>query len=197
MKLRLFPCCILAVCLLALVSIPLLAQAPAPKAADPVLITSCGQSPGPNQVAVLAKRAGVNYQLKLDAEASDLASKQYKSVIVVTGASLKGMGAAGVSITEEIARVEALIAAAKKQGVTVIAAHVEGMSRRAAQAAPGDNSDEMSIDAVCPKAAFMIVRKDGDTDGRFTTLSKTRKVPLVLFEKNMELTDVLKNVFAK
>jgi hypothetical protein len=55
----------------------------------------------------------------------------------------------------------------------------------------------MSIDAVCPKAAFMIVRKDGDADGRFTTLSKTKKVPLVAYDKNMELVDVLKNVFAK
>ena len=146
---------------------------------------------------MLAKKAGVQYMLKLDAEAADLASKSYKTVIVVTGASLKGMGAAGVSINEEIARVEALIAAAKKQGITVIGAHVEGMSRRAAQAAPGDNSDEMSIDAVCPKANFIIVRKDGDTDGRFTTLSKTKKVPLIAYEKNMELADVLKNVFGK
>jgi selenophosphate synthase len=146
---------------------------------------------------VLAHRAGVEYTLKEDATPGDLATKKYKSLIIVTGASLKGMGAAGVSIEDELKRTEALIAEARKQGMTVIGAHVEGMSRRAQGAAPGDNSDEMSIDAVCPKANFMIVRKDGNEDGRFTAIAKAKKIPLVLFEKNLELVDVLKGVFAR
>jgi hypothetical protein len=189
----------LLLCLLALAgaAVPLVARQATPKAQTPLLITSCGQSPGANSMNVLARRAGLEYTLAETATAKDLASKKYKTVVIVTGASLKGMGAAGVSIQDEIARVEALIAEARKQGMTVIGAHIEGMSRRAQGAAPGDNSDEMSIDAVCPKANFMIVRKDGDADGRFTTLSKTKKVPLVLFEKNLELTDVLKQVFGK
>ena len=66
----------------------------------------------------------------------------------------------------------------------IIGAHVEGMERRAKNAAPGDNSDEQSIDAVCPLSQVMIVRKDGDEDGRFTTISKAKKIPLVTFEKN-------------
>ena len=37
-------------------------------------------------------------------------------------------------------------------------------------AAPGDNSDEQSIDAVCPKSQVLLVRKDGDEDGRFTAI---------------------------
>jgi selenophosphate synthase len=148
-------------------------------------------------MSVLARHAGVEYTLKEDATPKDLATKKYKSLIIVTGASLKGMGAAGVSIEDELKRTEALIAEARKQGMTVIGAHVEGMSRRAQGAAPGDNSDEMSIDAVCPKANFMIVRKDGNEDGRFTAISKAKKIPLVLFEKNLELVDVLKGVFAR
>lgn len=186
-----------AFCLLALLTLPALAQQAAPRASSPVLITSCGQSPGANSVNVLARRAGIDPTLSETATVKDLAAKKYNSLIVVTGASLKGMGAAGVSIEDEITRVSALIAEARKRGLTVIGAHVEGMSRRAQGAAPGDNSDEMSIDAVCPKANFMIVRKDGDGDGRFTTLSKTKNVPLVVFEKNLELVDVLKTVFAK
>jgi hypothetical protein len=180
------------ICLFAVIS----AQT-TPKAPAPVLITSCGQSPGANSMNVLARRAGVEYTLKEDATPGDLATKKYKSLIIVTGASLKGMGAAGVSIEDELKRTEALIAEARKQGMTVIGAHVEGMSRRAQGAAPGDNSDEMSIDAVCPKANFMIVRKDGNEDGRFTAIAKAKKIPLVLFEKNLELVDVLKGVFAR
>jgi len=184
--------------LLAVIVVPLLAQTPsAPKAPAPVLITSCGQSPGANSMNVLARRAGIEYALKEDATPRDLAGKKYGSIIIVTGASLKGMGAAGVSIEDELKRAEALIAEAKKQGMTVVGAHVEGMSRRAQGAAPGDNSDEMSIDAVCPKANLMIVRKDGNEDGRFTAISKAKNIPLLLSENNMQIADILKAVFGK
>ena len=107
------------------------------------------------------------------------------------------MGAAGVSENEEMQRTKKLIAEAKTHGIKIIGAHVEGMARRAKGAAPGDNSDELSIDAVCPEAALLIVRKDGDEDRRFTTISKAHKIPLLLFEKNMELGDVLKQLYHK
>jgi hypothetical protein len=176
---------------------PLGAQGAAPTAQAPVLVTSCGQSPGPLRFTVFLKRLGIDHEYKADATAADVASKKYKSMIIVTGASLKGMGAAGVSMKDELTRTAAIIAEAKKQGVLVIGAHIEGMARRAQGASPGDNSDEQSIDAVCPFSGLMIVRKDGDEDGRFTTISKDKKVPLVLFEKNLEIESVLKTMFAK
>ena len=62
----------------------------------------------------------------------------------------------------------------------------------------GDNSDELSIDAVCLNAQMLLVRKEGDYDGRFTTIAKSRKIPLLLFEKNNpELKDLLTTTFAK
>ena len=69
------------------------------------------------------------------------------------------------------------------------------MSRRAQGAEAGDNSDELSIDAVCPNSDFMIVRQDGNEDRRFTIISENNFIPLILFEKNMELGDVLKSVY--
>jgi hypothetical protein len=189
---------LVALCLVVLVALPALAQAKsaAMTAAAPVLVTSCGQSPGPSMFTVYLRRLQIAFESKPDATAADIASKKYKAVIVVTGSSLKGMGAAGVSIDDEIARIGKVVAEAKKQGVTVIGAHVEGMERRAKNAAPGDNSDEMSIDAVCPKAQFLIVRKDGDEDGRFTAFAK-KNIPVLFFLKNAELMDVLKGVFGK
>ena len=176
---------------------PAAAPGPAPKAQGPIFLTSCGQSPGAVRVGVFLRRLAVDYDLKDTGTVKDLAAKPYKTLIIVTGSSLKGMGGAGVSIEDELSRAGALIAEAKKRGITVIGAHVEGMERRAKNAAPGDNSDEMSIDAVCPKANFLIVRKDGDEDGRFTTLGKKTNVPVVFFEKSLELNDVLKNIFGK
>jgi hypothetical protein len=176
--------------------------APPQKASLPVLVTSCGQSPGPVQFDIFFKRLNMDYVYKLDAAAADLSAKSkagapIKSVIIVTGASLKGMGAAGVSIEDEINRIKGLIAAAKKQNIKVIGAHIEGMQRRAQGAAPGDNSDELSIDAVCPQASLLIVKKDGDADGRFTTISKSMNIPMISYDKNMELESVLKGLFGK
>jgi hypothetical protein len=173
------------------------AQPAAPKAQAPVLVTSCGQSPGPAKLTVFLKRLGIEHDYKADATDKDIASKKYKSLIIVTGASLKGMGAAGVSMKDELTRTAAIIDAAKKGGVLLVGAHIEGMARRSQGAEAGDNSDEQSIDAVCPRSQALLVRKDGDEDGRFTAISKTTKIPLILFEKNLELKDVLKNLYGK
>ena len=180
----------------------ILAQDKAIKAELPVVITSCGQSPGPMRFKVLMKRSKLDHEYNLQVAAGDLVAKKeagapFKSLIIVTGASLKGMGAAGVDIDDELERIKGLIAEAKKQKILIIGAHVEGMARRAQGAAPGDNTDEISIDAVCPESDLLIVRKDGNEDGRFTTISEAKDIPLIEFEKGMDLMQVLKDLFAE
>jgi len=182
---------------LALVTADAWAQPAVPKAQAPVLVTSCGQSPGPLKITVFLKRLGIEYDYKTDATDKDIATKKYKTVIVVTGASLKGMGAAGVSMKDELVRTAALLDAAKQQGVLIVGSHVEGMARRSQGAEAGDNSDEQSIDAVCPKAQVLLIRKDGDEDGRFTAIAKKQNIPMVAFEKNLEIEGVLKALFAR
>jgi hypothetical protein len=173
------------------------AQPAAPKAQAPVLVTSCGQSPGPPKLTVFLKKLGIEHDYKADATDKDIASKKYKTVIIVTGASLKGMGAAGVSMKDELARTAALIDAAKKGGVLLVGAHIEGMARRSQGAEAGDNSDEQSIDAVCPRSQALLVRKDGDEDGRFTAIAKKQNIPMITFEKNLEIESVLKTLFGR
>jgi len=177
-------------------------QSFAQTASEPVLLTSCGQSPGPVRMKVFLQKLAVNFEYNALAKPEDLQAKKkegkpYKTLIIVTGASLKGMGAAGVSMDDELARTKALIAEAKKEGIKVIGSHIEGMSRRSQGAAAGDNSDEQSIDAVCPASDFMIVKKEGDSDQRFTTISKSKNIPLLLFELNNDMLEVLKKVFNK
>ncbi|UCC83346.1 MAG: hypothetical protein JSW46_20755 [Gemmatimonadota bacterium] len=168
----------------------------------PVLLTSCGQSPGPGRVRFFLSRLDLEHEFLEQATAQDLidraeAGTPFETVIIVTGASLKGMGAAGVSIQDELERTAALIEEARRRELMLICAHVEGMARRAQGAAPGDNSDELSIDAVCPASDLMIVRQDGNEDRRFSVISESQSIPLILFEKNMELGDVLTSVFAR
>jgi len=90
---------------------------------------------------------------------------------------------------------QALITEAKRQGITVVGAHHEGMARRAQGAAPGDNSDELSIDAVCPYSDLLLVKQEGNEDGRFTAISEEKGLPLVEYVKNQELSDVLRRLF--
>ena len=171
------------------------AQDPPVKAELPVLLTSCGQSPGPERVKFFLKRLELDYEFVAQASAQHLKNGSFKSIMIVAGASLKGMGAAGVSIQDELERTAELIAEAQRQGIPIIGAHVEGMSRRAQGAAAGDNSDELSIDAVIPNSDLIVVRQDGNVDRRFSIISENAGIPLILFEKNMELGDVLKSVF--
>ncbi|MGM0669149.1 MAG: DUF6305 family protein [Gemmatimonadota bacterium] len=181
---------------------PLDAQDAPVTAEEPILLTSCGQSPGPTRIQFFLNRLDMDHEFTDMATAQDLKDRQaagnpVETLIIVTGASLKGMGAAGVSMREELMRTENLIQEARAQGITVIGAHVEGMARRSQGAAAGDNSDEQSIDAVMPHSDLMIVRADGDEDRRFSIISENEGVPLLLFEKNMEMGSVLERVFNK
>jgi hypothetical protein len=178
-----------------------------PETKLPVLITSCGQSPGPIMLKV------VFMKLKLEAEpkayevielatAEDLKAMKetgtpYKSIIIVMGASLKGMGAAGISIDDELSRTSKLIEEARHQGITIIGAHIEGMKRRAQGAAVGDNTDELSIDAVAPKSDLLVIKKEGNRDRRFTIIANEKNIPMIEVEKTLDLIPEFKKLFTR
>lgn len=176
-----------------------------PKAELPVLITSCGQSPGATMLKVIFIKMKLQhepkvYEINMLASAEDLKQAKstgtpYKSLIIVMGASLKGMGAAGISIDDELARNEKLIAEAKNQGIKIIGAHIEGMKRRAQGAAVGDNTDELSIDAIAPNSDLLVINKDGNTDNRFTIIANEKNIPMIQVEKNLDLLQELKTLF--
>jgi len=177
-------------------------QAPAAKAELPVLVTSCGQSIGPTTIKVVLQRLKLAFDIDPLATPETLQAKAkagtpYKSLIITMGASLKGMGAAGIEIEDELTRAAALIAEARKLGVKIIGAHIEGLKRRSQGAAAGDTTDEQSIDTVAPNADILVVLKEGNSDGRFTVISQAKKIPLVEFEKMLDLIPVLEKLFAK
>ena len=140
------------------------------------------------------------YEINMLASAEDLKEAKstgnpFKSLIIVMGASLKGMGAAGISINDELARTEKLIAEAQSQGIDIIGAHIEGMKRRAQGADVGDNTDELSIDVIAPKSDLLIINKDGNTDNRFSIIAKEKDIPMIQVEKNLDLLTELKTLF--
>ncbi len=191
-----------AVAVAVLIPVALAGQAAEPKAELPVLVTSCGQSIGPTTIKVVLQRLKMAYEIDPLAtpallQAKAKAGTPYKSLIITMGASLKGMGAAGIEIEDELTRAAALIAEARKEGVKIIGAHIEGLKRRSQGAAAGDTTDEQSIDAVAPNADILLVLKEGNSDGRFTVISKSKKIPLIEFDKTIDLIPALEKLFSK
>jgi len=77
-----------------------------PKVELPLAVTTCGQSPGALMVWVLCKQIKLPCDRADLLKAEDLKSKAeegnpYKTLIITTGTSMKGMGAAGVDIDYE------------------------------------------------------------------------------------------------
>lgn len=153
----------------------------------PGLLTSVGQS---SDIAIV--KVVVNTQLKLDlavkpvAAAADLAG--IKTLVVVVGASTKGLGAAGLDAEKEAARGAALVKAARSQGVKVLVLHTGGEARR------GKTSNDM-IEAVMPDADMAIVVASGNKDRLFNTLAAKRNAPVAEVEKATALADALRPLF--
>jgi len=107
------------------------------------------------------------------------------------------MGAAGISIDSELARCVELIEEAKKQEITIIGAHIEGMKRRAQGASAGDNTDEQSIDTVAPHSDLLVVNEDGNKDNRFTIIAEAQNIPMILVQKNLDLLEEFGKLYKK
>ncbi len=137
-------------------------------------------------VRVLADQAGVTnvFDATVGPEALDDAG----SFIVVIGASMKGLGAAGIDVEDEFARIESMLIRARELRIPVIAMHVEGAPRR------GATSDDFSA-AVFPYAQYAVVRADGDDDGFFTRLAARHGVMLETVEKTVDAAAVLKKLY--
>jgi len=165
-------------------------QPPLPTCELPLLITTAGQSPGAVIVSVLCKRNKIDSDFQALVKAEDLTSKSYKTLIITMGTSLKGMGTAGTNIFEELDRIENLIEEARKQNMFIIGMHIEGEARRTGHC-------EKSIDLVAPRVDYLIVRSDGNKDGRFDLISKEKNIPMIIFDESLELNDLLKGIFLK
>lgn len=167
-----------------------------PKLQGPVVVTTCGQSPGAMMVRMLCKQIGLPCDQNDMLTASDLESaskskdKAYKTLIITMGTSLKGMGAAGVEVDEEVARINALIATARKLGIFVIGAQIEGSSRRT------DEYDEKSNRAVSPQSDLLIVRKEVDQDQYFTNVAKQKNIPIIRTKEALDFGYVFKVLFS-
>jgi hypothetical protein len=188
-----------------------------PKAGLPVLTTSAGQSTDVTTVNIVLDEAGIAYDYcdvptpEMVADGVGLGGREsgpgfhvesttdtskypagtpYKAVIFAIGASLKGMGASGLTLDSEEARLKKVIELCKQKKIFVMAVHIGGESKRG----PAGSDNERMIDAVAPLADYIVVTKDSNKDGRFTKLAQAKKIPITEIEYALGLVDIVKQV---
>ncbi len=176
--------------LAALMVLLVAAGTPASAAAQlqpPVLLVSAGQSPDAVMVRVLLRRVNIEPELLPTATAANV--KDQKTLIVVIGASSKGLGAAGINLNQEQERLVKLLAAAKAKGIKIVAMHLGGSARR------GGSSDKL-IEMVLPQADVVVVVTDGNKDGYFTK-NKPKAATLYSVDRIADVSKPLEELFGK
>ena len=164
----------------------------------PFMITNAGQGPGGKMGRLLVSRAGT---LTEDEDfyyvdvpyAADVDARDYSAIVIVIGPTDKGLGATGITIDQEIARVDEVVARANEKGVPVIAVMLEKDKRSDVKT----NSNERCIDAVCPHASWMIVTADVNTDGRYDAFKAENGTPLTILDSSMDFISLVQQAFVK
>ncbi len=157
------------------------------KSKQPMLISSAGQSADILMVKILAQKA--NLKFTVDKAATPEKLKDQATLVLVSGGSTKGLGAAKSDKQQEIKRIKSLIDEAKKQKKNIIIMHVGGKARR------GKLSDEFNK-LTAENADYLIIVKGGDEDKFFSNIAKEKKIPIKLIDKIMEAGNVLKSIFS-
>ncbi len=157
-------------------------------AEEPVLITSAGQSADVLMVKILAQKAGIAF--KFDKTAPPAVVDSVKSVIIVSGGSSKGLGAASIDKEQELKRLKDVIARAQKDKLPIIGIHVGGKSRR------GELSDYFNK-PVAQSANYLIVVKEGDYDSFFSNMAARRKIGISIPEKINDIQGILQAIYEK
>ncbi len=163
--------------------------ADAVKFAKPGLITTIGQSSDIAVVkALLNNRLKLGLDVKPTAQPGDLTG--VKTLVIVLGASTKGLGAAGIDLDQEKARAVALMKAAKEQHVQVLGLHVGGETRR------GKTTDDLIELTVCDSKQIVVVAS-GNKDKMFNTLAGKCNVPVTEVANLAAAGDAVKSLFVE
>ncbi|MDD5088154.1 MAG: DUF6305 family protein [bacterium] len=154
--------------------------------AEPILLTSCGQSADVLMMKTLLARDSLSFEFLPSATAENLPNMG--SLLIVLGGSSKGLGAAKISEADEIARVTALTAAAEAAGIPILAAHIGGLNRR------GPLSDPFNR-LGAEQSSRLVVVKGGDDDGFFAKIAAEKSIPLDTLNTALDVAPLLAEIY--
>ena len=144
-------------------------------AGKPAVLTAIGQSADFEMVKVLLTRNKIPFKADTLVKAENLDASS-PTLILVVGASSKGLGAAGISAEAELARTKALVKRARELKMSVITVHVGGLARR------GALSDSF-IELCMASSDYAIVVEAGNQDGFFTKLATKANIVVTMVER--------------
>lgn len=154
---------------------PAFAQQTTAFAGKPAVLTAIGQSADFEMVKVLLTRNKIPFKAEALVKAENLDASS-PTLILVVGASSKGLGAAGISAEAELVRTKALLKRAKELKMSVITVHVGGAARR------GALSDSF-IEPCMASSDYAIVVESGNQDGLFTKLAAKANIAVTSVER--------------
>ena len=146
-------------------------------------VTSIGQAADYDTLITLLTNSatvglveGTDFTADSTLTANEVASGD--TVIIVAGASTKGMGGAGVDAAGEISRAQAFAA---KTDINIIVAQLGGSARR------GETSDAIFA-ALCPAASVTLIVSSADNDGMFSN-TWCASTPLYKYSRATNMSD--------
>ena len=162
----------------------------------PILITNAGQGPGGKMARLLVTQTktlvlDTDFFYNAEPTAEVLDERPYSALVVVIGSTDKGLGASGITIDDEIARLEKMVAHAEEIELPIIAVLLEKDKRADVKT----NANERCIDLICPKSQWMIVVAEGNLDGRFDKLKEEFGIPLTVLDNSLDFTKLAIEAF--
>lgn len=157
-----------------------------PELPTPFLLTPAGQTPDTLMAKIISERAKLDMKFVRLATVSDM--EGVRTLLLVMGTSMKGLGTAGVKLEDEMGRVNKLIAEAEKNNMKVVGMHLGGAEGR-------DKLTDSLLSKLAPKVDYLVVVKSGDRDGLFTNIANEKKIPLIYMKTVLNLKTLLPEMF--
>lgn len=183
----------------------------------PVVLTSGGQSDEVNTVIYLAEEIDIPFDYCDILSKEELAAgvglggaengqgkhvtisseepegTHFKTLWIALGASLKGMGASGLSVDDEVKRLKTLTDYAKENDIKILTFAIGGEIRRGLEGSP----NEAMIDAVAPLSDLIVVTAETNMDDRFDKIAEEYGIPLIEVESAFDLLDTIPEIFVE
>ncbi len=155
----------------------------------PFLMTAAGQTPDALMVKIVAQKNKLNFTFEALAEADDLAGN--KTLVLVMGVSMKGLGSAGIDMDEEFDRINGMIEKARKDDIGIIGIFAGGAGGRGGR----DELTDSVIAEVAPRVDYLVVIKTGDKDGYLNAIAEKNSIPLTYMNTIMDMNKIVPQIF--
>lgn len=150
----------------------------------PVLVISIGQSADISIAKNIMNKVGVDYTVYEEGGSME----GFKSAMLVPGVSVKGLGAAGISVDDELDDTKDILDQLESADVKIIVAHLGGSSRR-------DELTDQFLDAVFPSADFICALEEGNKDGKFTDYAAANSIPCSIAADVVAMVNTISAVY--